>query len=169
MDNKTKDALKQLQAEIRQLQSVLSEKKPESKAEAPPSEESTTRKEKITKEAVVLCEVFCQPPGGAGEVKRLKASATAVQLSHVTNAAAAALGFALASPQKVALLRALLAQASESAAALGEVTGLTTGSLYHHLRELMRADLVLQSGRNCYVLTERGVLVLNILLALAVE
>ncbi len=96
-------------------------------------------------------------------------SATAAQLTRVTNGDAAALGYALASAQKVALLRVLLDKASESAAALGELTGLSTGSLYHHLRELMRAGLIHQAGRNSYVLTERGTRVLLVLLALASE
>lgn len=165
MDNKTKDALKQLQAEIRQLQSVVGSK-PEANAGA---DDLGARKEKTAKDIVVQCEMQYLLPEGNGAVKRLTAGATAAQLARVTNETAAALGYAVASPQKVALLRALLVQESESAAALGAQTGLTTGSLYHHLRELMRAGLIHQTGRNRYILTEQGVRVLLVLLALAVE
>jgi DNA-binding transcriptional ArsR family regulator len=164
MDNKTKEALKQLQTEIRQLQTVVAGKKPEVHAG---EEESAPRREKGSKETIVQCEVQHFVPGTGVEVKRLTVMTTSAQLARVTNETAAALGYALASPQKIALLRALIASESESASALGEVTGLTTGSLYHHLRELMRADLVLQLGRNSYVLTERGVRVLLIMLTLA--
>ncbi len=166
MDNKTKEALKQLQSEIRQLQTAIAGRRTEVKPEAPDAE---ARKEKDSKEAVVQCVVNSPLPGSGDEMKRLAVSATAAQLARVTNDAAAAVGYALASPQKVALLRALLHTESESASVLGEATGLTTGSLYHHLRELMRAGLVHQSGRNAYVLTEQGVRTLYILLALAVE
>ncbi len=40
MDNKTKDALKQLQAEMRQLQALVAEGRRERKAEPAPPEES---------------------------------------------------------------------------------------------------------------------------------
>lgn len=170
MDNKTKEAIKQLQSEIRQLQMTIAGKRLENKPEASDAEAGAAgRKEKDAKEPVVQCVVHPVHSLGGDEPKRLTLTATAAQVSQVTNDAAAAVGYALASPQKVALLRALLHKEAESASALGEGTGLTTGSLYHHLRELMRADLVHQSGRNSYVLTERGVRTLYVLLALAVE
>ncbi len=85
----------------------------------------------------------------------------------MTDEAAAILGYALSSPQKIALLRALLGHESESAAALGAAANLSTGSLYHHLRDLMHAGLIAQAGRNQYHMTPRGQRVLLLLLALA--
>ena len=167
MDNKTKEALKQLQAEIRQLQTVVSNKQPRPGPEGP-SEEAVNTGSKV-KDAVVQCSVTYAVPGRGPGQKKMAVAASAAQIARVTTEAAAALGYALASPQKVALLRALLDKEAESAAALGKVTGLSTGSLYHHLRELMRAGLIHQAGRNSYVLTERGVRTLLILLALAAE
>ena len=90
-------------------------------------------------------------------------------LAGVTDDAAAALGYALSSPQKVALLRALLGSETESAAALGETAQLSTGSLYHHLHDLMHTGLIGQSARNRYVLTDRGRRVLLVVLALAAQ
>ena len=90
---------------------------------------------------------------------------SAAQVAKVTDEAAALLGYALSSPQKVSLLRALLGMESESAAALGETAHLSTGSLYHHLRDLMHAGLIAQAGRNQYHITPRGQKVLLLLLA----
>ena len=167
MDNKTKEALKQIQAEIRQLQMALAGKQPEVRDERPTEDHSMSVRK--IKDAIVQCSVTYLVPGAGPEQKKMLTAVSAAQIARVPTEAAAALGYALASPQKIALLRALLDKDAESAAALGEVTNLSTGSLYHHLRELMRADLIHQAGRNSYVLTERGVRVLLILLALAVE
>ena len=68
----------------------------------------------------------------------------------------ARLGYALGSAPKVALVRALLWDGPQSAAQLGEKAGLTTGSLYHHLRELSHAEVIEQAGRNRFALTEIG-------------
>jgi hypothetical protein len=68
----------------------------------------------------------------------------------------AQLGQAFSSTPKVAILRALLWEGAQSAALLGERAGLTTGSLYHHLRELTHAEVIVASGRNRFALTNLG-------------
>lgn len=167
MDSKTKDALKQLQAEIRQLQVSLNLKRPLNELDAP-EEEKAGKKERGA--VLVQYTVTLLAPDSDGKPQKPHHSSfTEIQLSAVSDEAAAAVGYALASPQKVGLLRALWGKESEGASALGEATHLTTGSLYHHLRELMRADLVSQSGRNRYVLSPRGARVLPIMLALAAD
>lgn len=165
MDNKTKEALKLLQAEIRQLQSAMASRPAEKRDAVTAPDDAAPSGEKG--EAVVQYSV--RPPviGAAKKVPTL--SFSAAQLEGITDEKAAAVGYALASPQKVRLLRALLGKESEGAAELGAVTHLSTGSLYHHLRELMRAGLIHQAARNRYVLTERGARVLLILLALAAD
>jgi len=167
VDSKTKDALKQLQAEVRQLQASLTQK-PASAETNIPGEETASKKEHAS--ALVQYTVALPASGADSKTpKPYQAHFTELQINAVTDEAAAAVGYALASPQKIALLRALWGKESEGAAALGEATSLSTGSLYHHLRELMRADLVTQSGRNRYVLSPRGARVLSVVLALAAE
>ena len=68
----------------------------------------------------------------------------------------ARLGYALSSAPKVAILRALLWDGPQSAAQLGATAKLTTGSLYHHLRELTHADVIRSAGRNRFEMTEIG-------------
>lgn len=172
MDKQTKEALKQIQAEMRALQAQLAERAPDP-AEAVPK---------------------AKPPAGAGpddtggggtlvrySVRRAAAgdgdtafktgqvSVTDARLAGATDEAAAQLGYALSSPQKVGLLRALLGRDSESAADLGATAGLSTGSLYHHLRDLMHAGLLAQAGRSRYAITARGQRVLLVLLALTLD
>lgn len=165
MDNKTKDALKLLQVEIRQLQSAMAARSADKKQElAAPAENSVPA---AKGDAVVQYSVR---PSGSQEGKKLSSHTfSAAQLNRVTDEKAAAVGYALASPQKIRLLRALHGKESEGAAELGTETHLSTGSLYHHLRELMRADLISQSARNRYILTDRGARVLLVLLALAAD
>lgn len=167
MDSKTKDALKQLQAEVRQLQASLTRKRP---GPDPDSSDDDKAPRKERGAALVQYTVSVPAPGEDGKAsKPYQAAFTEFQLGEVSDEAAAALGYALASPQKIRLLRALWDKESEGAAALGAATNLTTGSLYHHLRELMRAGLIAQSGRNRYVLAPRGARVLPVVLALALE
>jgi len=68
----------------------------------------------------------------------------------------ARIGYALSSVPKVSLLRLLLSQGTQSAAHLGEQAGLSTGSLYHHLRELVHSGAIRQTGRSLYALTPLG-------------
>ncbi|GEM_PF-2806137 len=82
-------------------------------------------------------------------------------------ARAGRLGFALSSPQKVALARLLLENDVLSAAQLGAAANLTTGSLYHHLREMQHAGVVGPAGRSRYCLTPLGRQATLLLLALA--
>jgi DNA-binding HxlR family transcriptional regulator len=168
MDNKTKDAIKQLQAEIRQLHTALSGQRSEGNdnnlaVDRPDS----ARKEKSS--STVQYQVNYHGVTTADRpFKTGTIAITASQLARVSDASAAELGNALASPQKVALLRALLEVESESSSILGKKTSLSTGSLYHHLRDLMHAGLISQSTRNRYLLTSKGIRVLLTLLALTV-
>lgn len=169
MDKQTKEALKQMQAEMRQLQALIGEQRTERKPEAAPTEEPTpTAKGKM--DGVVHYSIS-RPAFGDSDApfKTGPVAVTAAQIAKTTDEAAALLGYALSSPQKVSLLRALLDRDSESAAALGATTNLSTGSLYHHLRDLMHAGLIAQAGRNQYQVTPRGQRVLLLLLALAAE
>ena len=164
---KTKDVLRQLQTELRQLQTTVNTIQ---RTEASQNVEGSAsiRKEGAEKgDWAVQYAVSHQPPGGAAALKTGTLSFPEARLAQVTDEEVAALGYALSSPQKVALLRALLLRETESAAVLGQTAQLSTGSLYHHLHDLMHTGLIGQSGRNRYVLTERGRRVLLVLLALA--
>jgi len=173
MDGKTKDALKQLQAEIRQLQTAMASIKPGSVGETFDHGDGDTvgghnDPVGVVGEAVVQYSVnYSTVHDGETATQTAENSLSLAQLAHVSDESVAAIGYALSSAQKVGLLRSLLGKPSESAAALGEATGLSTGSLYHHLRDLMHADLITQAARNRYVLTERGLRVLLVLSALA--
>ncbi len=173
MDKQTKEALKQMQmemrAEMRQLQALVGEQRAERKPEtAPSAEPAASAKGKA--DGIVHYSIS-RPASGDGDApfKTGAVAVTAAQIAKTTDEAAALLGYALSSPQKVSLLRALLGREQESAAALGATTSLSTGSLYHHLRDLMHAGLIAQSGRNQYGITPRGQRVLLLLLALAAE
>jgi hypothetical protein len=89
-------------------------------------------------------------------------------LSAVDTADVAKLGYAFSSAPKVALIRMLLENGEQTAAQLGEGAGLTTGSLYHHLRELVHAEVASQSSRNHYSLTDLGRRTTLVMLALQV-
>ena len=165
MDKQTKEALKQMQAEMRQLQALLADQQTDHKPEAKPEHKPDPRSD-----GGVTYSVH-RPALGDGDTafKTGPMTISAAQLQRVTDESAALLGYALSSPQKVGLLRALLGHPSESAAALGAAAQLSTGSLYHHLRDLMHAGLIAQEGRNRYGITPRGQRVLLVLLALAAE
>ena len=89
-------------------------------------------------------------------------------LSAVESTQVAKLGYAFSSIPKVALIRLLLDSGELTAAQLGEGAGLTTGSLYHHLRELVHAEVTHQSSRNRYALTDLGRRTALLLLAIQV-
>ena len=78
------------------------------------------------------------------------------QLLSADDARVARLGYSLSSGPKVAILRILLTCGHQSAAQVGEKSGLTTGSLYHHLRELTHAAVIESTARNRFELTEIG-------------
>ena len=177
MDKQTKEALKQMQAEMKQLQTLLAETrpdpKPEARADPKPevkAEAKSDIKADIKSDGGVTYSIH-RPAAGAADTAFKTGTLTvpAAQIEKATDEAAALLGYALSSPQKVGLLRALLGHPSESAAALGASAHLSTGSLYHHLRDLMHAGLIAQEGRNRYGITPRGQRVLLLLLALAAE
>ena len=177
MDKQTKEALKQMQSEMKQLQTLLAETrfepKPEPKADPkaePKLEPKADPKPDLKTDGGVTYSILRPARSDADTAFKTGTIAiTAAQLEKATDEAVALLGYALSSPQKVALLRALLGHPSESAAALGASAQLSTGSLYHHLRDLMHAGLIAQEGRNRYQITPRGQRVLLLLLALAAE
>lgn len=175
MDNKSKDAVKtkdvlrQLQAELRQLQTVVGALQQNEGADRVEGGAAPSREKGEKADWTVQYAVHHRSSGAVAALKTGPVSISEGQLARVTDDAAAALGYALSSPQKVALLRALLAHEMESAAALGKTANLSTGSLYHHLHDLMHAGLISQSARNRYVLTDRGRCVLLVLLALAIR
>ncbi len=169
MDKQTKEALKQMQAEMRQLQTLIADQKTEQKSDHKPEVKLENKPEPKSDGGVTYS--VHRPALGDGDAafKTGTVTVSAAQLLKATDEAAALLGYALSSPQKVGLLRALLGHPSESAAALGAAAQLSTGSLYHHLRDLMHAGLIAQEGRNRYQITQRGQRVLLLLLALTVE
>ena len=173
MDKQTKEALKQMQAEMRQLQALVaaqkSEPKTDHKAEAKPEHKPEPKAEVKADGGVTYSVYRLALSDGDTAFKTGTITVSAAQIQQATDESAAVLGYALSSPQKVGLLRALLGHPSESAAALGAAAHLSTGSLYHHLRDLMHAGLIAQEGRNRYQITPRGQRVLLLLLALAVE
>jgi DNA-binding transcriptional ArsR family regulator len=157
---KTKEILRQLQVDMRQLQDLV-----HARAAAGTEGDPASLKPLKSDWAVQLA------IRSSGEEEKTKKAApllaTFTQLAQVDTEDVAVLGNAVSSPQKVALLRVLMAKAEgESAAFLGETAGLSTGSLYHHLHDLTHAGLIRQGGRNCYLLTEQGRRVLLTLLAL---
>jgi DNA-binding HxlR family transcriptional regulator len=89
------------------------------------------------------------------------------RLLETDDSTVARFGYALSSAPKIALVRYLLEEGEQSAAQLGEKTGLTTGSLYHHLRELIHTEIIVQSSRNRYALTPQGRRAVLLLFALA--
>ena len=163
MDKQTKEALKQMQAEMRQLQAQLADRPAEKLSVSEPAPKGKS-------DALVQYSIH-RPASGDDDTpfKTGPVAVSAAQVTAATDEAAAQLGYALSSPQKVGLLRALLGHDSESASALGEAAGLSTGSLYHHLRDLMHAGLLAQAGRSRYAITPQGQKVLLVLLALTVE
>ena len=173
MDKQTKEALKQMQAEMKQLQALLAETRPEPKADAkadPKPEPKADPKPDLKTDGGVTYSILRPAQSDTDTAfKTGTITVTGPHLQKATDEAAALLGYALSSPQKVGLLRALLGHPSESAAALGASAHLSTGSLYHHLRDLMHAGLIAQEGRNRYQITPRGQCVLLLLLALAAE
>ncbi|MEW6724471.1 MAG: winged helix-turn-helix domain-containing protein [Bacillota bacterium] len=72
----------------------------------------------------------------------------------------------LGSEQRVALMK-VMADGGLTSRELSERTGLSTGQLYHHLRELAAVGYLLTRERNSYELTARGKRVLLVGLALA--
>ena len=169
MDKQTKEALKQMQMEMKHLQTLLADQKAEPKADSKPEPKAESKSE-LRSDGIVTYSIH-RPAQGESDAafKTGTITVSSAQIQRATDEAAALLGYALSSPQKVGLLRALLGHPSESAAALGAAAKLSTGSLYHHLRDLMHAGLIAQEGRNRYQITPRGQRVLLLLLALAAE
>lgn len=174
MDSKAKDAIKQLQAEtrqlhadIRQLHALIIDKAPAGVVDTrivAVEDKPASRKDK----GDLAVQIWVQPPGADGHAQKAASLGyTPAQLEAVDDGVAASVAYALSSPHKVALLRSLARVESQKSADLGRITGLSTGSLYHHMRDLERADMILRTARNHYIITERGARALCVLQALA--
>jgi len=61
----------------------------------------------------------------------------------------------LSNEQRVAILKAILGGV-KNASGISEKTGLKGGELYHHLRELLRANYITTKERGVYELTMKG-------------
>ena len=70
--------------------------------------------------------------------------------------------------QRVAILRALF-PTPKGVQKLEQITGLSSGQIYHHMKELMFLEYVTQTGRNVYSLSSKGLMILFSLLALVRE
>lgn len=68
----------------------------------------------------------------------------------------AAFAAPFASPQRVAVMNVLARRGQLGSRELSEAAGLMGGQFYHHLRELIRAGLVVSDVRSHHRLTERG-------------
>ena len=193
MDNKTKEALKILQAELRAVQTSLeSIRQPATSAEVPdgvpaaPSGKSGSRIEAKAltellqpvdddnlhvRDAGVGYAVLVRPAGGKTPKRFSPPGLGLSKLGSVSEEQVAAVANALSAPPKVAILRALfsLAGGKDSAANLGETTSLSSGSLYYHLRDLSYAGLIEQASRGSYTITNKGICALLLLSALAAE
>ena len=80
---------------------------------------------------------------------------------------AARIAGALGAQPRIVLARLLLTEETLTATELGTGADLTTGSLYHHLREMTHNDVLTVAARNRYALTPLGRRVLLMLLAAA--
>jgi hypothetical protein len=67
----------------------------------------------------------------------------------------APLASAFATPPKIEIVRTLLLESPQSAAQIGQTTGLSTGSLYHHLRELTHSGVLAAEGK-AFAITPLG-------------
>ncbi len=195
MDNKTKDALKVLQAELRAVQTSLESIRqspiPVDSLENPASPAPSNLKSASRLEPKALAEllqtvdddnlhvpdaavgyaVLVRPAGGKTPKRFAPAGLPLSRLNSVSEEQVAAVANALSAPPKVAILRALfsLAGGKDSAANLGETTSLSSGSLYYHLRDLSYAGLIEQASRGSYTITNKGICALLLLSALAAE
>jgi DNA-binding transcriptional ArsR family regulator len=193
MDNKTKEALKLLQAELRAVQTSLdSIRQPTTLSEgADGAVPSPSTKPGMRLEAKALTDllqpiaddnlhvpdaavgyaVLVRPAGGKTPKRFAPPGMSLAKLSAVSEEQVAAVANALSAPPKVSILRALfsLAGGKDSAANLGETTSLSSGSLYYHLRDLSYAGLIEQASRGTYTITNKGICALLLLSALAAE
>jgi DNA-binding transcriptional ArsR family regulator len=193
MDNKTKEALKSLQAELRAVQTSLeSIRQPGSAADgaepvAPtPGPRVGARLEAKSlsdllqpieddnihvPDAAVGYAVLVRPAGGKTPKRFSPPGLPLSVLNGISEEQVAAVANALSAPPKVAILRALfsLPGGKDSAASLGETTSLSSGSLYYHLRDLSYAGLIEQAARGSYTITNKGICALLLVSALAAE
>lgn len=74
---------------------------------------------------------------------------------------------ALASPARITVLRALLDGPRTSQQLRAELDDASVGQLYHHLRELMAAGLIIQPARSRYAIRRGSLVVLCVQIATA--
>ena len=163
--SKTKEAIKLLQQEVRQLHALVL-------AQANVVPGATPIEVPVELDGNTSVQYALHYKSGDAGVRAVKERTRTVSQSLIdgtSDAAAAEVGYGLSSPQKISLLRTLLVRGTEGAAALGVASNLSTGSLYHHLRDLMHSGLVTQSARNRYELTSRGTRALLLILAISSE
>jgi DNA-binding transcriptional ArsR family regulator len=194
MDNKTKEALKILQAELRAVQTSLetirlpangvdhedqlaapvSSSKSDSRLEAKALAEllQPVGDDNLhVPDAAVGYAVLVRPAGGKTPKRFAPPGLSLSKLSTVTEEQVAAVANALSAPPKVSILRALFALpgGKDTASSLGDATNLSSGSLYYHLRDLSYAGLIEQASRGSYAITNKGICALLLLSALAAE
>lgn len=162
---KTKEAIKVLQQEVRQLHALVL-----AQSNIVPGSPPVEASEAIDGNTSVQYSLhYKSGVAGVRPVKERARSISQALVDGTSDAAAAEVGYGLSSPQKISLLRTLLVRGAEGASALGVASELSTGSLYHHLRDLMHSGLVAQSARNRYELTSRGTRALLLILAISSE
>jgi DNA-binding transcriptional ArsR family regulator len=193
MDNKTKEALKLLQAELRAVQTSLESLKLPTTGNVEvadtsgilPARSGTRLETKSLSEllqpvdddqihvpdAAVGYTVLVRPAGGKTPKRFSPPALSLAKLNSISEEQVAAVANALSAPPKVSILRALfsLPGGKESASNLGETTNLSSGSLYYHLRDLSYAGLIEQATRGSYTITNKGICALLLLSALAAE
>lgn len=84
------------------------------------------------------------------------AGATPPRLDDAATARAVRLGAGFSTPVRVALIQTLLHGGKQPVAQIGAQVGVTTGSLYHNLRELIHAGIAVQVDKTHYDLTDDG-------------
>jgi DNA-binding transcriptional ArsR family regulator len=193
MDSKTKEALKLMQGELRAVQLALESFKLQGGAipefvdttVSPSGKLSNKLEAKALTEllqpindehidlpdAAVVYSVLVRPAGGTTPKLFSPAGLPLSRLKSVSEESVASVAAALSAPPKIAILRTLfsLPGGKETAANLGEKTGLSSGSLYYHLRDLDHASLIEQAVRGSYTITTKGICGLLLMSALALD
>lgn len=93
------------------------------------------------------------PPQGKPKAKR---AGLPPVLDDAATARAVRLGAGFSTPVRVALIQVLLHGGKQPVADIGTQVGVTTGSLYHNLRELIHAGIAVQVDKTHYELTAAG-------------
>ena len=138
--------------------------------------ETTARQTGDIAGAVLFAQVIS--PGDTGEAQTvslrfigdaMRRGDLRVEREGALHDRAARIAASLGAQPRIVLARLLLTEDTMTATELGIGADLTTGSLYHHLREMTHSGVLAAAARNRYVLTPLGRRVLLLLLALAQE